>query len=217
MKSTLCSLYIVALIGLATSVGAADKAPVSFNFDADTLGAPPKGFEFGLTGQGSPGEWVVRAEKDAPSGGNVLAQTDTDDIDYRFPVAYTGPDMKDLHLSAKCKAVSGEVDQAFGLVFRLKDADNYYVTRANPLEDNIRLYHVVKGNRRQIADWKGKVTAGMWHELAVEALGDHLQVFFDGTKIIDTHDNTFSEAGKFGVWTKADSFTLFDDLAATAK
>jgi hypothetical protein len=207
----------VAALGLAAVAAAEEKSPLAFNFDAEKPGDSPKGFEFGRTGKGAPGRWVVQAQEDAPSGPNVLVQTDTDDTDYRFPVAYTGPEMKDLRLSVKCKPVSGKVDQGCGLVFRLKDADNYYITRANPLEDNIRLYHVVEGSRRQIATWSGKVKSGVWHELGVEANGDHIQVFLDGKNVIDANDRTFTEAGKFGVWTKADSLIYFDDLTATPK
>ena len=188
-----------------------------FDFDSDKPGDPPQGFSFGRTGKGPPGKWLVQAADDAPSGKNVLAPTDADRTDYRFPIAYTGPDLKDLRISVKCKPVTGKVDQGCGLVFRLKDADNYYVARANALEDNVRLYHVVKGTRRQFAGWDGKVSSGKWHELAVEAQGDHFQVFYDGQKVIDAHDNTFADAGKFGVWTKADSVIHFDDLTASPK
>jgi hypothetical protein len=186
----------------------------TWNFDSDTVGKAPSGFSFGRTGSGAEGQWVVRAENDAPSKPNVLAQISTDNTDYRFPVAFTGPDMKDLRLSVKCKPVSGKVDQGCGLVFRLKDADNYYIVRANALEDNVRLYHVVKGNRRQFGGWNGKVASGVWHDLAVEAKGDHLQVVFDNKKIIDAHDKTFPDAGKVGLWTKADSVIYFDNLTA---
>jgi hypothetical protein len=215
MKTTIHALLAVALLGLAASAAADDTSAIAFNFDVDKPGGPPKGFEFGRTGRGAPGKWLVQAVKDAPSGSNVLVQTDTDDTDYRFAVAYAGPAMKDLRLSVNCKPVGGQVDQGCGLVFRLKDADNYYLTRANALEDNVCLYHVVKGNRRQIASFSGKVKSGVWHELATEAKGDHLQVYFDGKKIMDAHDKTFTNAGKFGLWTKADSLIHFDDLSAT--
>jgi hypothetical protein len=200
---------------LAGATLAQEHAPVTHNFDANTASEPPPGFEFGRTGNGSQGKWIVKEEKDAPSAPNVLAQADADATDYRFPVAFTGPEMKDLRLSVKCKPVSGKVDQACGLVFRLKDADNYYVTRANALESNVRLYHVVKGKRIQFAGWNGKVTSGVWHALSVEAKGDHFQVSFDGKRVIDAHDKTISDSGKFGLWTKADSVTYFDDLIAT--
>jgi hypothetical protein len=196
---------------------AGDKATVRFDFEGDAPDQAPRGMQFGRTGSGAPGKWRVKLDKGAPSGSNVLAQLDADDTDYRFPVAFSGPDLKDLRLSVRCKPVSGKVDQGCGLVVRLQDADNYYVTRANALEDNVRLYHVVKGSRLQIADWNGPVKTGLWHELALEAVGDHLQVFFDGKKVIDAHDGTFSSAGKFGLWTKADSVIYFDDLTATPR
>ena len=215
MRTRFALVFGLLVLGCAAAVGAEEKkAAVTFSFD-DKPGDPPKGFEIGRTGRGSVGRWLLQAQKDAPSGGKVLVQTDTDGTDYRFPIAYTGPAMKDLRLSVKCKPVAGKVDQACGLVFRLKDADDYYITRANALENNVRLYHVVKGNRRQFAGWSGKVASGKWHELAVEAKGDHFVVRFDGKKVIDAHDKTFTEAGKFGVWTKADSLTWFDDLTAT--
>src|SRR5262249_34145067 len=113
--------------------------------------------------------------------------------------------------------VSGKVDQGCGLVFRLRDTDNYYVARANALEDNVRLYHVVQGSRRQFAGWNGKVASGQWHELVVLAAGDAFQVLFGGTKVIDAHDQTFTDGGKFGLWTKADSLILFDDLTAVPR
>lgn len=210
-------LLLVVTLATLVAASAEEKGPITFGFDSESANQAPTGFEFGRTGGGALGKWVVKAEKDAPSSPNVLAQTDADDTDYRFPIAFTGPALKDLHLSVKCKPVSGRVDQGCGLVFRLTDADNYYVTRANALEDNVRLYHVVKGKRIQFAGWNGRVTSGTWHELGVDAQGDHFQVFFDRNKVIDAHDKTFSEAGKFGLWTKADSVIYFDDLTVTPK
>jgi hypothetical protein len=110
--------------------------------------------------------------------------------------------------------MSGKVDQACGLVFRLRDANNYYLTRANALENNVRLYTVKGGARAQIASYTGKVTSGVWHDYKVIAKGDHIEVHWDGAKVIDVNDSTFREAGAIGVWTKADSVTAFDDLAA---
>src|SRR5262245_6800855 len=139
-----------------------------WGFDTDKPDAPPTGFSFGRTGEGAEGKWVVKAVPDAPSAGNVLAQLDTDNTDYRFPVAAAdAPLFKDVRLSVKCKPVAGKVDQACGLVFRYRDPDNYYLTRANALENNVRLYHVVKGRRVQFAGWNGKVSSGSWHALSV--------------------------------------------------
>lgn len=200
---------------LAAALLAAPVEKKVIDFESDEHMKPPKGFEFGRTGEGRPGQWVIMARDDAPSGKMVLTQVDDDPTDDRFPVACTGPAMKDLRVSVRCMAVSGKVDQGCGVIFRVKDADNYYVARANALEDNVRLYRVVKGSRRQFGGWNGKVASGKWHELAVEAKGDHFIVFFNGQKVIDEHDSTFTEPGKFGVWTKADSGILFDDLTAT--
>jgi len=124
---------------------------------------------------------------------------------------------KDLELSVKFKAVAGEVDRAAGLVFRLKDANNYYIVRANALEDNYRLYHVIKGSRRQFAGANFKVTSGEWHELRVECVGNKIICYYDGAKKIEATDDTFKDAGKVGLWTKADSVTYFDDLKVIAK
>jgi len=206
----------VALAAIVAAAAFAEEKMTRFNFDSDAAGQPPKGFEFALTGKGKPGR-IVQAVKDAPSGQNVLAQTDGDDTDYRFPIAYTGPELKDLRLSVKCRPVAGKGDQGCGIIWRLKDKDNYYVTRANALEDNVHLYHVVNGHRVRFAGWNGKVASGIWHELSMDMVGNHIQVFFNGNKVIDDRDDTFKDAGKFGVWTKADSIVQFDDLVAMPK
>lgn len=186
----------------------------TWSFDSDSTNVSPSGFEFKRTGNGRPGWWIILAEKDAPSSPNVLAQVDTDNTDYRFPIAVAhDPSLSDLRLSARCKPVSGRVDQACGLVFRYQDENNYYVARANALEGNVRLYYIKDGRRHQIASWDGKVAKGIWHEIRIEARGDHMRIYWDGKKAIDAHDATFQDAGKIGVWTKADSITYFDDLS----
>src|SRR6266571_4041602 len=188
---------------------------VTWHFDSLPAGQPPAGFSFGHTGGGRVGHWIVQSASDAPSPPNVLAQVDSDRTDYRFPVAAAlSPSFTDGSVSVKCKPVSGHVDRACGLVFRYGDENNYYLTRANALEDNVRFYYVKNGRRIQLANWSGKVTSGAWHELRVEFQGDHVEVYWDGTKRIDAHDHTFSGSGRVGVWTKADSYTLFDDLTA---
>jgi len=191
---------------------------LTYNFDTDNAGAIPAKFHGARTGQGSEGKWVVMADTTAPSKPNVVAQTSKDKTDYRFPLLISDEgSFKDLELSVKFKAVAGEVDRAAGLVFRLKDANNYYIVRANALEDNYRLYHVIKGSRRQFAGANFKVTSGEWHELRVECVGNKIICYYDGAKKIEATDDTFKDAGKVGLWTKADSVTYFDDLKAIAK
>jgi hypothetical protein len=189
-----------------------------YNFDSDDAEKLPAKFHEALTGQGAKAQWVVRADQSAPSQPNVLAQISTDKTDYRFPLAIADEgSFKDLDMSVKFKALSGEVDRAAGMVFRLIDANNYYIVRANALEGNYRLYHVVKGRRVQFAGANLKVASGEWHELRVECVGNHIICYYDGEKKIDATDETFKEAGKVGLWTKADSVTRFDDLRVTAK
>jgi hypothetical protein len=187
----------------------------TWNFDKDTPGKAPEGFTSALTGQGTVGQWVVTQEVTAPSAPNVLAQTSRDKTDYRFPLAIAeGASYKDPTLSVKFKAVSGTVDQGAGLLFRLRDKDNYYVVRANALENNFRLYHVVNGRRIQFAGANFKVSSQAWHEIKVEARGEDFKCYYDGQLKFTAKDGTFKEAGKVGLWTKADSVIYFDDLTA---
>src|SRR6266849_10230339 len=125
-------------------------ASFTYNFDSDAVGAMPAKFHSARTGKGADAKWAVMADPTAPSKPNVVAQTSNDATDYRFPLLIADEgSFQDLELSVRFKAVSGEVDRAGGLVFRLKDANNYYIVRANALEDNYRLYHVINGSRRQ--------------------------------------------------------------------
>ena len=189
-----------------------------YNFDSDPVGQVPAKFHSARTGHGSESKWAVMADPTAPSKPNVVAQTSSDTTDYRFPLLIADEaSFKDLDISVKFKAISGRVDQAGGLVFRLKDPNNYYIVRANALEDNYRLYHVVDGRRRQFAGANFKVTSGAWHELRVVAIGTKFTCYYDGEKKIEASDDTFKDAGKVGLWTKADSVTSFDDLKVVAK
>jgi len=189
-----------------------------YNFDSDPVGQMPAKFHSARTGQGPESKWAVMADPTAPSKPNVVAQSSTDTTDYRFPILIADEaSFQDLDISVKFKAVSGRVDQAGGLVFRLKDPNNYYIVRANALEDNYRLYHVVNGSRRQFAGANFKVTSGAWHELRVEVVGNKFICYYDGVKKIEATDDTFKDAGKVGLWTKADSVTSFDDLKVVAK
>jgi len=187
------------------------------NFDADKPGEPPTGFEFARTGQGADGKWVVRAGQDTPQN-HVLVQESTDPTDYRFPLALVKEgSYKDVSISVRARPVSGEVDQGFGLVWRYQNADNYYVTRCNADEDNCTIYHTLAGNRRAFQSKSIKVAKNAWHTLKVEATGNHFVVWFDGKKVIDASDGSLKNAGRVGLWTKADSVIQFDDLAVIPK
>jgi hypothetical protein len=188
------------------------------NFDANKPGVLPAGWTSALTGAGPQPQWKVQTDPTAPSRPNVLAQTSADKTDYHFPLALLeGLELRDLDLSVQFKAVAGAIDRAAGIAFRLKDADNYYVVRANALENNLRLYHVVGGRRVQFAGANFKVTSGEWHRLRVECAGTKITCWYDGEKKIEATDATFREAGRVGLWTKADSVTYFDDFQVTPR
>lgn len=214
MKRRISSFAIACVVCTAASV--ITGAALKIDFDKDDVGKPPAGFSFGLTGQGRPGVWIVR--KDDPAHGNVLVQTDGDTTDYRFPLAiYDGVTAKDANLSVQFKAISGKGDQGAGIVWRYRDQNNYYITRCNALENNCTIYHVVNGRRVAFLNRNVQVASGVWHTLAVEAAGDHFVVTYDGRKVLDARDGTFTEAGKAGLWTKADSVIAFDDFTVTAR
>ena len=197
------------------SPGTAQAATI-WTFDSSSIGQSPVGFTFGRTGSGRPGRWVVRAAADAPSGPNVLAQEDSDRTDFRFPVAVAdAPKFGDVSVAVRCEPVGGHVDRACGIVWRYQDENNYYLTRANALEDNVCWYYVQNGRRIQVKCVHVTVASGVWHSLRADMRGDHVDVYFNGQKLIDVHDSRFTAPGKVGVWTKADSHTLFDDLTAT--
>jgi hypothetical protein len=190
----------------------------TYNFDSEKPGGMPSKFHAVRTGHGAPGQWVVIPEPSAPSRPNVVAQNSADPTDLRF-VLLVGDEgsFKDFNLSVKFKTVSGEVDRTAGLVFRLKDANNYYGVHVNALEDKYRLYHVAAGKRHPFAGANFAISSGEWHELRMECVGDKIICYFDGVKKIEATDETFREAGKVGLWTKADSVTYFDDLRVIAK
>ena len=181
------------------------------------MGSPPAGLEFARTGGGPEGRWVVRVEKGAASN-HVLVQESADPTDYRFPLAVLREGVyEDVTLSVRARPLSGEVDQGFGMVWRYQDAGNYYITRCNADEDNCTIYHTVKGSRRAFLNHPVKVAKNTWHTLKLEAVGDHFVVWYDGSQVLDARDPTFKEAGKVGLWTKADSVIEFDDFTVEAR
>jgi len=185
---------------------------MTIDFSSIAIGARPPGFTEGLTGQGEAVGWQVLEDLSAP-GGRVVAETSRDTADYRFPLCvYEGLVAKDIEVSTRFKAVDGQVDQAAGLIVRAQDHLNYYVARANALENNIRLYKVIAGVRRQITGRSIEVTAGVWHTLSLKITGHILEVAFDGQHLLEAQDAALTEAGKVGLWTKADSLTHFANL-----
>jgi hypothetical protein len=157
--------------------------------------------------------WAVLEDPSSPAGPKVLAETSRDRTDDRFPLAILeGVTARDVAVSMRFKPVSGTVDQAAGLVVRLRDARNYYIARANALEGNVRLYRVVDGRRIQFAGVDTRVPRDRWQALGLRIEGDRLAVSLDGRELFTATDRTFRDPGRVGLWTKADSLTHFDAL-----
>ena len=184
-----------------------DIAQVAANLEAE--------FTQWRTGEGDPAEWTVVADASA-KGGQAIAQVSKDKTGYRFPLAiYKQFSGRDVEVSVRFKPVAGTVDQAGGVVVRLQTPDDYYVVRANALEDNVRFYRVAKGRREQLAGADVKVASDVWHTLALRAEGDHFSISYDGKALFTAEDDTFTGPGKVALWTKADSVTHFDTIAIT--
>ncbi len=180
---------------------ASSTPPASWSFDQDATGAPPAG------SQVFAGEWVVRAEGDAPSSPNALCQVGRAE----FPAIALGSTVYgDLSVTVRFKPISGREDQAAGIIFRVQDKDNYYILRANALEGNVNLYLYASGRRSGIKEGGAKVASGQWQELRLEASGDRLRGLLNGQPVVEATDASY-KAGRVGLWTKADSVTCFDD------
>jgi hypothetical protein len=204
------SIIVLGLVLLSTGV-LAQQAKLTWTFDNDKPGQIAGGFS------NETGDWKVVADASAPSKPNVLAQM-AKSSSSTYNLSLLGDlQFKDVDVSVQMKSVAGKLDQGGGLVWRAKDAKNYYVVRYNPLEDNLRLYRVVKGTRSApLQDMTIKHADG-WHELRVIMSDDRIECYYDGKKYMDVRDATFKEAGKIGLWTKADAQTQFDDLTVSGK
>jgi hypothetical protein len=194
---------------LILSLFAVDAMAEIIGFDQDQTGAPPGGWTCGVTGRGSP-KWTVEADSTAPSKHNVLKQSGTG----TFPwCAKNGVAIADGFVEVKFKPMQGSEDRAGGLMWRWKDGDNYYVARANALENNVSLYHTTRGSRHTIQYVDAPVQVNEWHTLRVDFTGKRIRVSLDGKQYIDVEDVHIEGAGAVGVWTKADSITVFDDFS----
>jgi 3-keto-disaccharide hydrolase len=181
----------------------------TIGFDREKIGALPAGWIAGVTGRGSP-QWAVLADPKAPSAPHVLQQSGRG----TFPwCVKKDAALADGFVEVKFKAISGREDQAGGVVWRWKDGDNYYVARANALENNVSLYFTSQGKRNTLEYVDVPVPAGAWHTLRVEFAGTRIRVALNGTWYIDLEDGHITAAGAVGLWTKADSVTAFDDFS----
>ena len=179
------------------------------NFDNVKAGSLPEGWEAGVTGKGSP-RWTVAGDSSAPSAPHVLQQSGSG----TFPWCVKKDAMlQDGFVEVRFKPLSGHEDQAGGVVWRWKDGNNYYVARANALENNVSLYYTAHGRRNTIKYVDAPVQGNTWHTLRVDFAGKRIKVSLDGKTYIDLEDGRIGGTGAVGVWTKADSVTSFDDFS----
>ena len=214
MQRLLAIILGAALVALTLGVAIAGET-VELVSVWNPTGALPDGCTPGLTGGGGPVKWVIIDSE--PDGARGVAETSADPTDYRFPLCIVDgrafASLANVDVSVRFRPVAGKVDQAGGIAVRVKDARNYYVVRANALEDNVRLYAVVDGDRRQFAGKAVKVATNQWHTLRLRAVGDRFAVFFDGANLFEATDKRIAEPGRVALWSKADSVTEFVDLA----
>lgn len=187
---------------------AAQDRKSSWNFDSEKMGAIAAGFTNEV------GEWTVVTDESAPSKPNVLAQSAKKERPVFNVTLASGTSYRNVDIRVKLKSIAGEIDQGGGVVWRARDARNYYIARYNPLENNYRVYKVEDGGRTQLGTADVKRSEG-WHTLRVTMNGERIECYYDGKKYLDVSDSTFKDAGKIGLWTKADAQTRFDDLAAS--
>lgn len=187
------------LIVLTAASGVAHAQDAKTPLAALRPGGLPDGWTAARTGRGFAAEWAVVPDPTARDG-LALTQTRADPTDYRYPLAIApGALVADVEVTVRFKPVSGRADQAAGLAVRLRDADNYYVVRANALEDNANLYRVVRGRREQIKGASVKVSPGEWHTIGLRVQGPRLSVSFDGKPLFTAEDRTFLGPGKIAL------------------
>jgi len=212
MRIMPCVVAAALLVGVLAA--AADEKPAVRAFAKPDLGKVPAGWKAAQTGKGEGSDWKVVADETAPGKtGHALAQTAAGPGGLFNLCVADAPVVKDVEIAVAFKAMKGEKDQGGGVVWRYQDADNYYIARVNPLEDNFRVYKVVGGKRsKEFQNAELKVPAGEWHLLKVKMVGDHIECFLDGKKYLDVHDDAITKEGQVGLWTKADAQTHFDQF-----
>lgn len=203
-----CTIWMLISLCLPT------EPPSTICFQKEEVGRLPVGWEASQTGEGTGSIWKVTSDASSPSGsGYVLAQT------AKGPKAlYNIATLKQSSflngtVEVQFKAIAGEVDQGGGLVWRYQDANNYYICRFNPLEDNYRLYKVIDGKRVQLAT-KEQLTPpqGKWHSISIKHTGKTIECRLDGAVLLNAEDDAITKPGRIGLWTKADAQTHFDVL-----
>ena len=229
MMSTVCAFSSQSILTLLAGLAVADAqtaALFSVDFEEMDVGLQPTGFSTELTGEGGPPNWVVETHNASTGDSNVLVQRSNEEKSYRFPLCiYEDFVAKNVELTVRFRPLSGQIDQAAGMVWRYQDANNYYVARANALEDNVVLYKMEDGKRSDLRPTgsglltyvkSARVPKDQWSTLRVVVISGKFSAYLNDEHLFDVENETFPEGGRVGLWTKADSVTSFDDFTITA-
>lgn len=207
--------------GVSTSANETKAGTTSFDFETFKAGKLPSGWSQFFTGEGGT-DWKVTND----NGNKVMAQLFSENPNKHFNIVVNDQIMaKDMELTVRLKGISGKEDQGGGFVWRFIDQNNYYIVRANPLEDNMVLYKMENGKRTDLPlVGKGKTygvkvpTMGLtWHTIKLDIKSNLFTVYMDNVELFKVEDSTFPNAGKVGLWTKADAVTYFDDFKIITK
>lgn len=210
------AVFLCAAVAMSSTACASDVFRMSL--ENAPVGKLPQGWIEAKTGEGPGSAWKVVEDANAPAGKNALAQTATEGPQRLFNLCVAeNTSFTDLDITLAFNAVAGKIDQGGGPVWRYKDSGNYYIARMNPLENNYRLYKVVAGKRTQLATADVKAAAGTWHTIRVVHQGKRIHCYFNGKLYLDATDDAFPNAGKIGLWTKADAQTRFANLRTEEK
>ena len=205
MKNLLIATVLI-VSSMLISCQAQDKKGYSFdNFKLDETSA----WSSHITGNGAPCKWEIIND----AGNNVLAQVSKETEDYRFNIIVNDSlQYKNLEINLRFKGVTGNGDQGGGAVWRYQDENNYYIVRANPLENNFRVYKVVNGRRIELQSSNVKINSNQWYDIKITMIDNAIKCYFNNTLELELSDNTFTNSGKIGLWTKSDAVTYFDDF-----
>jgi hypothetical protein len=203
---------------LAISFGLIGSTGKIINFDTSTLGKMPSGWSAAVTNGGPAPKWQVLKDGSAPTQPYVLALTSHDAANHSPLAILDTMDVRDADVSVRLKPLTGHVDQSGGIVFRYRDSNNYYVVRANALENSVAVFKVQNGQTTPLcAGVRHDIPANAWSILKVAVRGDKFQVYVNHRRILQAQDGTFGATGKVGLSTKGDSATYFDDFRVYPK
>jgi hypothetical protein len=201
------ALVLIALAGLAA--GTADQSLVR-TFDEDHAGAAPSGFTFAEARGAASHLWTI----ERTSGHGVLVHRRSDQGQGFALAVLESVAYRSVEASVRTRLVGGT--RTGGLVWHYRDEANYYLALLDLGAQDLALYRVERGHRIRLENQDDlELDPDAWHTLKVRHLGDRIQVYADGIKVLDDHARSRRHDGRVGLWSADDSVSWFDDLRVT--